>query len=106
MTNDTIEKVKAANPGADLRVIANQELGIEVIVRAPNKAEFRRFRTMYGDPAQRAIASEAFLLGCIAEPTAEEFRATLDRYPALAESFAGELCEIAGAIGTVTNRKL
>jgi hypothetical protein len=106
ITEEQIARAKAAHPGVELHLISNDDLGVEIMVRAPNEGEYKRFRTMHADEAQRSAASRALVLGCIVEPPPSEFTAMLASRPALADTFANDLVEIAGLSRANTRRKV
>lgn len=93
----TFEEVQAAkdkNPGVELRIIGAD--GEAVICKAPTRGEYRRFRSMYLDGAQRAMATETLLIGCVVHPDRGELGRLLERRPGLAETFGEKLIAWAG----------
>jgi hypothetical protein len=56
-----------------------------VIVRAPNRQEWRKFKTfsISDDENQNAVAQENLVLDIVVSHTREEFAALLDVYPGL-----------------------
>jgi hypothetical protein len=106
ITEAQIEKHRAANPGRELHVIRNDDHDLEILVKAPDDGEWKRFRSMQADDAQKYLAPRALVMGSILEPSATEFTAMLATRPGLAETFAGELIEIAGVSRANTRRKV
>lgn len=106
ITEEQIAKQHAANPGAELHVISNADLDIEILVKAPNDGEWKRFREMQTDDAKRPHAPRQLVIGCILEPPSAEFSQMLTTRPGLAETFANDLVEIAGVSRANTRRKV
>ena len=106
ITDEQIAKHRAASPGAELHVIRNEDHDLEILVKAPSDGEWKRFRSMQADDAQRYLAPRSLVLGCILEPSAAEFTAMLAARPGLAETFASDVIEIAGVSRANTRRKV
>ncbi len=106
ITEEQIARHKAANVGVELHVIANADTGVEVLVKVPSEGEWKRFRSMQTDDAQRSIALRQLVLACILEPSPADFLAVLARLPGLAETFGAELVELAGVSRANTRRKV
>lgn len=70
-----------------------KEAGIRVVCRAPTRPVYRKFRTERYDPspARRAGSLESLFVACLVYPDPKTFESTLDRMPALADSFGGAL---------------
>jgi hypothetical protein len=100
---DVLEKLRAANPGVEL--VQLEALGIGFVFKSPPRAEWKRFRAMYNNPAQQADAFEALVFGCLLHPTADDLRRALDRKPALAELFGAKLADAAGISAEVIEKK-
>lgn len=106
ITEEQIAKHRAAKPGRELHVIRNEDHDLEILVMAPDDGEWKRFRSMQANDDQRYLAPRALVLGCILEPSAQEFTAMLAVRPGLAETFAGDVIEIAGVSRANTRRKV
>ena len=106
MTDEQIAKLKQAHPDAELSHIKDDNTGAEVVVKTPNDGEWRRFRSMSSDDAQRANALRTLVIACVVHPAPAEFMAMLERKPGLAETFGNKLVEIAGVSLATTVRKL
>lgn len=104
ITDDEIARAKSASPGADLRLLSSG--GDEVICKVPPRAEWKRFRSMILDPAQRPAALETLVMGCLVHPGPAELAAMLERRPALAEVFGEKLAAAAGLGAEATEKKL
>lgn len=103
---EVIDAVKAAHPGAEMRILISEE-GEAVICKAPNRGEYKRFRQLLtGDQAQRAAAPETLLYGCTVYPPPTELGALLERRPGLGDAFGEQLAGWAGAGQDVTQKKL
>jgi hypothetical protein len=70
--------------------------GVDVVVKAPGRAEWKRFRALMADEKRRADSLETLLRDCIVHPDRSELDGILGRRPGLAETFGGKLVEIAG----------
>lgn len=102
-TDEIIQKLKAEH-GDDLYIL--EACGHEVVVRAPSRPEWKRFRAAQADPAKRIDAQEQLLRGCCVAPGSGDLSALLEKRPGLAETFGIELTEIAGLAEKATSRKL
>ncbi len=79
--------------------------GVDVIVRAPSRAAWKRYRALMSDAARRADSFEVLLRDCLLHPSLQELDGILDRRPGLAETFGAELVEIAG-LGKEAEKKV
>lgn len=100
MTETDIQKLKAEH-GALHQL---DHAGEAVIVKSPNRATWKRFRSQAQDEAKRLIAMEELVRACVVHPERGELEAMLDRKPGLVESFGKVLAELAGA-GTDVEKK-
>lgn len=89
-----IEELKAKNPGAKLHRLVHS--GAEIVVKAPGEAEYRKFKRKAGDEKQRANAGEGLIYDCLVFPEAAAFAAIVSDRPALVDTFANTLVELAG----------
>lgn len=106
LTDELIAKLKEANPGAELSVISNEDVGIEVVVKTPNDVEWRRFRTQSADDAQKSGALRFLVLACVKHPDSATFMAAVNARPGIIETIGNKLVEIAGVSMATTVRKL
>jgi hypothetical protein len=106
ITDERIKQLKAEHPDKDLRLLANEDVDMEIVVRLPTGGEWSQFRAMQADETKKPHALRKLLLDCIVEPPRAEFIATLDVLPALAETFGSELLTVAGLSRATTSRKL
>jgi hypothetical protein len=106
MTDEQIAQLKAKHPNAELHLLTNDDTGTEVVVKTPNDAEWRRFRSMSSDDAQRANALRTLVIACVVQPDPAAFTSMLDSRPGLSETFGNKLVEIAGVSLATTVRKL
>lgn len=104
-SDEVIADVKAKHPNTELRMYVTEEGGA-VICKAPNRGEYKRFRSMIVNPDQRAMALETLLFGCCVHPPTSELGAMLERRPGWAEVFGDKLSGWAGAGQEVTEKKL
>ena len=101
--DDLLNKLRADHPGDEL--ILYRSGNILGVFRSPPYQEWKRFRTMYTDPAKRADALETLVMGCLVFPTATELRARINRRPALYEAWGSELAAAAGMGAEVVEKK-
>jgi len=66
-----------------------KDAGIRVVCRAPTRPLYRKFRTERADPspARRSGAFESLFVACLVYPDPKTFEATLNRMPALSDTF-------------------
>lgn len=79
---------------------------VQVIVRPPGRAQWKRFRALTTDEKRRPDALETLFRDCLLFPAAADLEATLDRYPALGETFGAQLVELAGLSEKVEKKVL
>jgi len=106
LTDEHVAKLKEANPGAELSTLTLEDLGIDAVVKTPSEGEWKRFRAMSSDDAQRSSALRTLVFACVVFPASAEFAALVARKPGIVESLGNKLVEIAGVSMAVTVRKL
>lgn len=81
---------------------------VTVVVRLPNRQEYRRFKdaaaNRNGDA--RIKATEQLARSCIVYPSPERLEYVAEKYAAVLDSVAGELLELAGAQNNVAKKAL
>lgn len=80
--------------------------GVSIIVKAPSRGAWKRFRTSAQNERQRVNAVGNLLRDCLVWPDHNAFEQILEKQPALEDVFAGEVVEIAGAAEATTRKKL
>lgn len=105
LSPETIDRLKAAHPGAELRAFASSE-GDLVVCKAPSRGEYKRFLSMVSNPDQRSMAPETLFLGCVVHPEAVEVTRMLERRPGLGVLFGSRLSTWAGSDQEVVEKKL
>lgn len=80
--------------------------GVSVIVKAPSRGAWKRFRTSAQNERNRANAVGNLLLDCLVWPDHQTFEQILEKQPGLEDTFAAEVVEIAGAAEATTRKKL
>lgn len=107
MTDDQIRALKEKH-GEKLKVIpvpaTEFDAETEIVIKRPSRGEYKRFRTMLFDDAQKADAVETLAKNCVVYP--ENFAALLEDRPALADLVGGKAAEFAGAEGKIDAKKL
>jgi len=99
-----LESARAAN--GEVFVLTAPESGVTVICKRPGRALYRKFREEQdGPPAKSAHRFENLFNSCLVYPSPKDFDATLDRLPALGDSFGLALWDkIVGAENVTTKR--
>lgn len=91
-TQEQIAALKAQH--GDLRRVKTKRG--DVIVRGPDQGEWRRFRADSADPKKKAQSVETLVRACVVHPDPPLFSALLERAPALVETLAESVLELAG----------
>ena len=94
MIDPTIAAALKDKHGPDLHVLSHD--GVEIVVKRPGKAEYRRFRHMTLDERRKEDAAETFVRDCTVLPDAKALAAEFEVRPGLIDTFAGKLIELAG----------
>lgn len=76
--------------------IADRNGNWEVVMRKPSHAEYKRFRAMLHNEAQKPDAAENLARVCVVYPSRAEFDALLEDYPAIGDACGNALGELAG----------
>lgn len=79
---------------------------VDIVVKRPPRAEWKRFRAMLFDPEQKPNALETLAKVCVIYPDAAAFAELLNERPALAEKIGDQCTEVAGGGGSVEAKKL
>ncbi len=104
LNEKTIADLKAEH-GDNLHLL--EHLGREVVVKMPDRGAWKRFKgSMANEGPGRLEATAQFIRDCRVHPSPEELEAMFAELPALADTFAGELAELAGAAKSANHRKL
>jgi hypothetical protein len=103
----TKQQVLAEHPGALTVTIpaTNYDDEFECMVKRPPRGEWKRFRAMSSDEAQRSEALEMLTKACIVHPPLPEFMKLLDQRPGLTEAIGAELVEVAGLVQGASTKK-
>lgn len=78
------------------RLLSFEDDSIFVVVRSPSAMEYRRWKDAIRVDQQRAMAGENLARACLLYPPVEEMKALVETMPALYDSIAGEVLELAG----------
>lgn len=94
LSQDDIEKLKTQH----LRIahVVGKDNVWECVFRKPTRSEYKRFRAMAVNDAQKPEAQEWLAVQCVVYPTREGFDDLLNDYPAIPEGAAGELIALTG----------
>lgn len=99
-------KTKAiADHGEDALQVVETKRG-EVLVRAPKRGEWKRFKAAAINEKQRADATENLVRSCVVHPAEAEFSKLLERFPALADSLGEIVVDLAGAEDALVGKGL
>lgn len=109
MTDEQIKALKEKH-GDKLKVITipatDFDAETEIVVKRPPRGEYKRFRAMLFDDAEKANAMETLAKACVVYPEGSGFQALLEERPGLAEVVGGKCAELAGMEGKVDAKKL
>lgn len=99
-----IAAVKAENIGAELHLLEHGDDAI--VVKVPNRSQWRRFiaESSNKTPGAGSAAMENILAAVTVWPKSSADM--YDRRPALVETFAGKVCELAGLASEASAKKL
>ena len=103
-SDDEIQELKAAHPGARLRLLT--VFDASVVIRAPKEAEFVRFQVQAGDDERRPYAIERLLRDCCVWPAPERLNALIERYPGLPTTALAEALELVGMTRSIEKKDL
>ncbi len=106
IAQEIIDKLKEQF-GSDLRLLSSDAGdGVEVIVRKPNRQEWKRFRAESGDKTTRDVASENLFRSVVVYPDRPSVMALLERLPGIVEEFSEHLLELVGITTQSESKKL
>ncbi len=105
LTSEEVAKLKTANPGLELHQLGD---GAEsIVVRLPSRAEWKRMKAMRLEGGAKAVEAYDWLVStCLVWPTEEQAEELFNSRPAIVDSFANEIAELAGATEKVSAKKL
>lgn len=107
--DDIVARLKAEH-GDDLALVSIPETQwddeLEVVLRRPPRAEWKRFRSMLSDPTQKSDALETLARACVVHPEAKAFGELLKKRPGLAETIGNEAAEFGGVSAKATAKKV
>lgn len=93
-----------AKHGRQLQLITTPEG--EVVVRAPDRATWRMFKSMVSDDSKRELAAERLLHACLVHPDKVTLERMLDDAPALEDVLAGAVLELAKQRASIEKKAL
>lgn len=110
VTENLITELKAKHHAHELNHCSIELDGelFEIVARTPTSGDYNRFRDqrMSEDPGMKAGANRVLVASSLVWPEPAEWGAMLERKPGLADNFAGELVEAAGAARGARRKKL
>lgn len=89
-----LDELKAQLPGVKLHELSYEDASI--VVRAPSRMEFRKWKAEAAEDAKKLDAPESLLLACTVHPRGEDLEALFDAQPGLVDTFALQVLNIAG----------
>jgi hypothetical protein len=107
VTEAQADQLKAAHPGVELHVLDGAPVtDNEIVVRPPTQGEWHIYKSHALDPEKRPGAARFLVTTCAVFPDKETLKSILDARPGLADSWSGEIQEIAGVLKGDHRRKL
>lgn len=104
LTPEVIESLKAENPGVELHQVSAEGLEVLVLVRAPSKFEYKRFRDLAAknkeDKAQETLVND-----CLIYPKGQEWLDLLEDLPGLPDTVSGVILNLAGVYQNAEAKK-
>ena len=77
-----------------------------VVCKSPSRGAWGKFRSFAMDDKKKSNAAESLVRDCAVLPAGQELDSLFDKQPALADSIAGKLAELAGVVGEIEAKKL
>lgn len=94
-SKEQVEKATAEH-GKKLIQIVCEKHGVTVLVKRPNRSEYKLFRSALNDDVKKVEAAEKLLVNCLVFPSKQEFLDILEDLPGLGDLMAGELVDEIG----------
>jgi hypothetical protein len=76
----------------------------EVVLRPPNRGEFRKFKSDNQNPATSFVAQENLVRVTSVFPTGPDVEALLDKYPGIPEACTAAIMDLAGMTAEVEGK--
>jgi hypothetical protein len=95
MTPEKLKELKEKYPTLEMHLITVQGQE-EVVLRAPDKVTFKRFRAQMQDEKKKLDASELLVRACMLHPDSAGFDAMLEHKPGLVETLLNVILDLAG----------
>lgn len=100
---ETVAKLKADH-GAELHLIDVQ--GFCIVVKPVTRPQWKRVKDLHNDVRRRATLGEELVDENLVWPSKDEYRKLCDDKSAIADSFAAQMFELAGATEKAVLEKL
>lgn len=104
LTPEQIAQLKDQH-GDNIHMITTDE-NDSIVAKAPTKPIYEKYKAALFDDRKRARANEGLVRDCLVAPDRETFNAMIETKPALIETYATKLLELAGAREAVEAKKL
>jgi hypothetical protein len=106
LSEAAILELKSRYPGVELRSVKPPS-GARIVLRAPDKGIYGAWQSDLVNPKkERMPSTEAYVLRCVAYPSAEVVAQMFEKQPALSNQLAIELNEMAGVDADLDVKKL
>lgn len=106
VTDEELSKLKQKHNVTKLYQLTHPALNVSVLVRKPTTFEYAKWADRKSDPDQRSKASRQLFFDCVVHPEGDELDTLMTEYPALPDTFAGEVLELAGAAAKIEKKAL
>lgn len=103
LTEEKFNELQAAHPGARLSAVT--VAGHDIVVKAPPRAEWKRYKTMVLDPAKRVEANATLVMATVVYPPLDVFDLIVNDRPAIIERVWDYVTDLAGASDAVVEKK-
>lgn len=108
LTDDELKALKDANPGANLRAYAHEDIrdGYDFVYKVPEDGAWKQFQTHRNNDEMAPYALRTLVIPHMVRPSPIEFTAMLKETPGLVETIGNKMVRAAGATNAGNDRKL
>lgn len=103
LTEDRYKELQATHPSVRLAAVTIG--GHDIVLKAPPRQEWKRFRSMVLDPTKKADANQTLVQACLVHPPLDIFHVICEDRPALLDKAAEKVAELAGVDDEVIEKK-
>ena len=94
LTEEEIQKLETDHKR--IAHIIGKDRAWQIVIRKPNRGEYKRLRSMLHNPAMVSDAQETIIRQLVVHPAREAFDALLEDYPGIPEACGEPLRELCG----------